>query len=393
MKRPFLFSVFALIPFFISFSCIASDIDVQIAPHSLVNQTSSSVVTVTVTNTGTNAVYVPKSLSPFYAPSNHLMTKIFKVTDASGKEVPFTGRMVRVAPRDPDTYFFKIDAGKSMSQDIDLSTDYDLTTAGTFQVSYTQGYTLTIHMDADGEIDSDYNYQASQSVSIWIAPPKTGASSHSMALSQPTQTSDGQQCTSAQTTTIRAAALEAYNVSLNALQGIETLYTVVQSEDSSGTPIYQGRIKDDATYTTWFGPTQNTGGVYYSKPSYTDYWRTNVDFEMIHFMNSIALRIGAGNYLCGCPGYDSRTAAWTIPQTRTITFCEGFFNLKQSDGFYDSQVLTLIHEVSHYVDTWGEGTGDYAYGHQGARSLAAKDKFNAVKNADNIMYYEGTYIH
>lgn len=373
----------------------ASAIDVQIAPHSVVNQTPSSVITVTVKNTSGGVVYIPKFLSPFYTPDGHLMTKLFDVKDASGKEVTFTGRMVRVAPRDPDTFFLKMEAGQSMSQDIDLSADYDLTAGGTFQVSYTQGYSVTVHTDDRGEIDGDFYFQASQSATVWIDPAMAHAVtavSHSMTSLQAPQALGSQQCTSEQLTTIRSAALAAYNVSYNALQGIKALYVVVEGQDSSGTTTYQGRIKDDATYTTWFGPTQNTGEVHYAEPRYDQYWDTDVDFEMIHFMNSISLRIGAGTYLCGCPGYDSRVAAWTIPQTQTINFCDGFFNLKQIDGGYDSQVLTVIHEVSHYVDMWGGGTGDYAYGRGAARVLATNDKFLAVRNADNIMYYEGTYV-
>lgn len=201
MKRHFQVAWIALILSFVAFESVASDIDVQIAPHSVLNQTSSSVVTVTVRNTGAGKVYIPKSLSPFYTPGNHLMTNLFKVNNASGKEVPFTGRMVRVAPRDPDTFFFVIAPGQSMSQDIDLSADYDLTATGTFQVSYVQSYATTVHTDDEGEIDSEFNYQSSVPVSVWISPPTTGVASHrgtslqALATSsvQTSVTSDGQQ--------------------------------------------------------------------------------------------------------------------------------------------------------------------------------------------------------
>lgn len=159
----------------------------QIAPHSIVNQTSSSVVTVTVQNNGTDAVYTPKSLSPFYKPGDHLMTKLFKVADSSGKDVTFTGRMVRVAPREPDTFFFKIEAGKSISQDVDLSADYDLSKGGTFQVSYSQGYTKAVHTDDQGEIDSDFDYQDSEVAAVWISPPTVNTNLHRVTSLQPLQ--------------------------------------------------------------------------------------------------------------------------------------------------------------------------------------------------------------
>lgn len=178
MKRYFLVAWTALILGSAAFNAESSDINVQIVPHSVVNQTSSSVVTVTVHNISASAVYIPKSLSPLYTPGDHLMTRLFNIADSSGKDVTFTGRMVRVAPREPDTFFFKIEAGQSMSQDLDLSADYDLSKGGTFQVSYSQGYTKAVHTDDQGEIDSDFAYQDSDVAAVWISPPAVNTKLH-----------------------------------------------------------------------------------------------------------------------------------------------------------------------------------------------------------------------
>ncbi len=377
---------------FISFACSAADIEVEIAPHSVINQTPSSVVTVTVRNVGAAAVYIPKSLSPLYTPGDHLMTRVFEVTNSEGSEAAFTGRMVKVAPRDPDTFFFKIDAGQSMSQDVDLAVDYDLAAGGAFNVSYDQAYTKAVHTDANDEIDSPLEYQASQPATIWLGPPVSPSHSRKFARLLTPVSSDGQPCTDVQLSTIRSAVSLAYNVSTKALNGIKALYTVVEGQKENGDKTYQGRIAADNAYSYWFGVPQNTGQLYSSVPSYTDYWKVDDDFVMMHFMNSVVLRVGNGRYLCGCPRYDMRTAAWTIPQSQTITFCEGFFNLKQIDGIYDSQVLTIIHELSHFVDGWGPGTGDYAYGRTWAHNLAVSSKHKAARNADNVAYYESTYI-
>lgn len=383
----------ALLSGVISFACGATDIAVQISPHSVIDQTPSSVVTVTVHNMTADAVYIPKSLSPLYTPGDHLMTKVFDVADSSGNEASFIGRMVRVAPRDPETFFFRIEPGQSMSHDVDLAADYDLSAGGAFNVSYDQAYTKTVHTDANDEIDSPLEYQGGHPATVWVGPAVSPRQSRKFSRLLTPVTSDGQQCTDAQLSTIRSAVSLAYSVSMNSLNGIKALYTVVEGRKENGDATYQGQISADNAYTYWFGAPQNTGKQYASPPSYTDYWKVDDDFVMMRFMNSVTVRIGNGRYFCGCPRYDARTAAWTIPESQTITFCEGFFNLKQIDGFYDSQVLTVIHEVSHYIDWTGPGTGDYAYGRTWAHSLAVSSKHKAVRNADNIAYYESTYIH
>ncbi|HUA80678.1 MAG TPA: M35 family metallo-endopeptidase, partial [Dyella sp.] len=70
-----------------------------------------------------------------------------------------------------------------------------------------------------------------------------------------------------------------------------------------------------------------------------------------------------------------------------INVCDRFFTLPQSAYGADNQVLTLIHEASHFSDSWGLKTSDIVYGRANARSLAASNHASAVINADNFAYW------
>ncbi len=393
MKRYLLLAWFAGFCGLLSFSGLATagtDIQVQITPHSVPNETSSSIVTVKVTNLSHGPIYIPKALSPFYIPEGHLTTNLFTVTNASGAEVKFTGRYMRIIPEDPDWYFLTIEAGQSITQDIDLASDYDLSAGGTFQVAYDQDYATAVHTDPRGQIDSPYASQASEPATIWIS----SAAAVSLKLqSLSSLPSPGQQCLSSQRDILNQATVTAYPVAYDALKALESLFYYERGTDAHGGPAYTALIKDDNAYSYWFGPARNMRQSVSYVPSYTDYWRTDDDMYMMKVANSVYLRIGAGSYLCGCAeAYDSRTAAWTNPNTQTITFCNRFFQLKPTDGPYDSQALTIIHEISHYNDWWGDGTADYAYGMQRTHEMAQAARHKAVRNADNIMYYMGTFV-
>jgi len=368
-----------------------SNIEVRIVPHSRPEVTSSSIITVTVTNVGEGDVFIPKPLSPFYVIDNHMTTKLFDVVDSTKAEVSFIGRFIRMIPEDPDWYFLKIKEGHSLSQDVDLAKDYDLSSGGSFQISYRQGFARSVHTDARGQIDSEFEYQLSDVATIWIDPSAANDyKGRSVFLGRPLQ---GKQCDSVQSSTIRQAAARGWSVATDAIRGIESLYSIKKDTDSQGRVIYSGEIKNDNAYSYWFGAPDNTSETYFVEPLIVDYWKSNIDYVMMRFMNSIALRLGTGTFYCGCDSrYDERSAGWTDPSTRTVTLCNRFFRLKLTDGPYDSQVLTLLHELSHFVDSWGPGTGDYAYGMYPSHSLAQGNRRNAVKNADSIMYYMGKYV-
>ena len=94
------------------------------------------------------------------------MTNLFSVKDAHGQQAGFIGRFVHVIPDDPESYFIKINPGQSVSADVDLSNDYDLSAGGVFSVSYTQNYSLGYSISERGEISSNPEFQKSQEAVI-----------------------------------------------------------------------------------------------------------------------------------------------------------------------------------------------------------------------------------
>lgn len=394
MKRVF-FATWMLLLGIMSEGVWASEgnqIDVQIIAHSQGPDRPSSVVTVLIRNLGSGPVFIARALSPLVTPQGHLMTNIFEVHSADGGETKFIGRHVRVSPVNPSTFFIKIDPGQSASHDMDLAADYDLSRGGAFVIRYDQSYSTNYHMNDEGEIDSDLHFQSSEIATINVSQETASAISKSFAFAPASD--PAQQCTAAQKDIIGQAMWTGNPIVYAAQQGIESLYSVKENPDPSGYPTYQGQLTQDNAYTYWFGAPVNNTAIHYAEPSYTDFWKTDDDYVMMRFMNSVFLRAGTGSVMCGCDPVDyPDTAAWTEDENLVVHYCDKFFALKMINGTSDSQVLTVIHELSHFIDMWGPGTGDYAYGQSGSNALTVSNRAKAVRNADNLMYYIGKYVH
>ena len=70
----------------------------------------------------------------WYTPFEGIKGKIFQVT-RDGNPVPYQGRMVKRGDPRPEDYV-RIDPGASRSIDVDLSSAYDLSIPGTYQVTF-----------------------------------------------------------------------------------------------------------------------------------------------------------------------------------------------------------------------------------------------------------------
>lgn len=364
-------------------------LSVQIDSQSQQSHSASNRITVTIRNVGDHAVYLPRHRTPLFTPENHLMGNLFEVRGDDGMSAKFIGRYVRISPIDPSSYFERIDPGQSLSHDVDLAADYDLSAGRHYTVRYSQAFALDIKMDARGEIARTFDAEEPSNMAEFVAD-------NGLALLMKNEAAlvdAGGVCTADQTNQIWAARYLAGGLILKANKEIQGLFTIKEGKDEFGNTTYVGQIKQDNAYAYWFGsPDNNNNQVYLSKPSYTDYWRDDDDFVMMRNINALYLRIGAEGYLCGCSSsYPPTTAAWTNTTTNTINLCDRFFALPKSDGPYDSQLLTIIDEYSHFVDSWDTATGDFAYGMSGAHDLATRNRKEAVRNADNVMYYIGTF--
>lgn len=343
-------------------------------------------ITVTLKNRGSSTLYLPKALTPLYTPDDHLMTNVFRLIDDQGRSPAFIGRYVHVLARDADAYYARIAPGEELSHELNLTSDYSLVPGNHYTISYEQPYAHGYQEDEHGNISDDASRVRSNEIDIVASMDVPTSQSRARP-----QTSSGQ-CTEDQMKAVGAARSESYQWVTKALSHLKGLYFVELGKNEFGTTTYSGRLKQDNIYDYWIGPADNNGAPYLSRPSYTNYWRDNDDFVMMNSLSSVALRIGGESYLCGCPStYPWNTAAWTQTAPRNIIhLCDYFFSLPTSDGAYDSQRLTIIHEISHFVDSWGAETADYAYGRDEAHAHTTSNREQAVRNADNLMYFVGS---
>ncbi|MBS0428153.1 MAG: hypothetical protein JSR41_12805 [Proteobacteria bacterium] len=71
--------------------------------------------------------------------------------------------------------------------------------------------------------------------------------------------------------------------------------------------------------------------------------------------------------------------------THTIAINLGFCALRETSQTTDSQLSTLLHEVTHFEDTFG--SADLAYTMWSALRLARSNPAVAISNADNLVGY------
>jgi hypothetical protein len=347
----------------------------------------SGVIVVTVRNMTDAALYLPKPFTPLYTPQDHLMNKIFQVFGEDGKEAKFIGRFIRPLQDNPNDYYGRIEPGQAISHEVDLATDYDLSKGGSYQITYQQPFVRHIKMDENGQIAGHDEFAPESSLDIWVNASLV--LKKSAEIVRPLTDGTSQVCLQDKQDVIDDAKQNVLPWTKKAKEHLNNLYYNEPEIDGSGTTVYSPKIRQDAAYEEWFGtPDNNTPGE--DLPwNYAEYVDAD-DFVMFGAVSNIISRYGGEKYECGCgEGYEN-TAAWAETQKNLIHICDKFFTLPREYGRGDSQLLTLIHELSHFPGSYGPETVDYAYGMESARTLVGTDRHKAVRNGDNLMYFIGT---
>ncbi|WP_224009177.1 M35 family metallo-endopeptidase [Paraburkholderia tropica] len=74
--------------------------------------------------------------------------------------------------------------------------------------------------------------------------------------------------------------------------------------------------------------------------------------------------------------------------THTIAIQERFCTLdNKSAATMDSKQLTIVHECTHFIDTFGSVDYNNTYGQFLSKRLAQSEPKMAIQNADNISWY------
>lgn len=310
----------------------------------VLQSTDDVVVNVKFTNTSNVDQYVLKHSTPFGEASAPLFSVV-----RDGVAVPYLGKLIkRVAPTSADYLVLK--PGKSYTQQVELSSQYDLSKTGNYSIKYQAG---SEHLfgkgGAQGLVASNSAGELnSESVSLWV-------NGHQNAAVAP-----------APTLASLAGSLSYTNCSASRQSAIATAFASAKTY-ANNSLAYLNAGTQGSRYKTWFGT----------------YTSSNYATVKDHF-SKISSAMANQAFVVDCSCTDTGTYAYVYPsQPYKIYVCGAFWNAPNTGT--DSKAGTLVHESSHF--TVLGGTQDYAYGQSAAKSLAISSPSKAIFNADSHEYF------
>lgn len=317
------------------------------------NYTSAEDIKVMVTLTNEEAV--PVRVLKWYTPADGVEEALFKVS-ANGVAIDYLGaHYKRPAAQQKD--YIQLKSGQSVSYEVELSSLYDLSKTGQYEISYhAESHTLftnnpgqdkklaRLGIDGINSAPVSFYLEAKQGGIVTTAKPGDGGGT----------TVDGVtftgRCSNTQQTSTLAGLAAAKSMSADA-----KLYMTSYASPSSS-----------VRYKTWFG-------------NY-DAGRWNTVKNNFSNINS-TLNTQPMTFDCSCK---KSYYAYVYPtQPYKVYLCNAFWTAPTSGT--DSKGGTIVHEVSHFNVV--AGTDDLAYGQSAAKSLAVSDPAQAIQNADSHEYF------
>jgi hypothetical protein len=125
-------------------------------------------IVVTLTNHGSAPLYLDRTHTPPMTTADRLAWPLFTVTDLHGAPVTFVRQNAPVGTTDAAGSFLPLEAGRTLSNTIDLGTVYKLGPRRSYMVSYRQPVTRTSSAYAQGTIPEDPAYVDSNSLFIIV---------------------------------------------------------------------------------------------------------------------------------------------------------------------------------------------------------------------------------
>lgn len=303
------------------------------------------VIHVLIENQGKNPVKVLK----WYTPAEDVEEPLFAVSN-NGKAVDYTGAHYK-RPAATGNDYVVLQAGESLSRDVDLGTYYDLSSSGDYSVTYDVG-----SWNLFSEKGSDRNKVetlSSNTLTLPIVGRAASSKSSANTASYSAAVTGGStfnKCTTAQQATVTTARNDASAYAASALSYLNT----------------KAGSQPTLRYTTWFGT----------------YLNTRYSTVTSHFSSlSSTLDTASMTFDCGCR---KKYYAYVYPtQPYTVYLCSVFWTAPATGT--DSKAGTLIHETSHFNVV--ASTDDWAYGQTNAKNLAVSDPTKAIDNADSHEYF------
>jgi peptidyl-Lys metalloendopeptidase len=330
------------------------------SPASTQSAAHDVMVDVTMTNFSSEPVQVLR----WYTPLEQASSGLFKVT-RNGEVVDYVGALVkRGVPTAAD--YVTIAAGDSMTRPVKLSSLYDFSATGVYNVEYDVASMHTyrgklpgtaLSADASQRAAGQLQQLSSNTIAMTILGGSTVPAQDSL-VARGYVSADF----AATVTTIGCSAAQA-TAATTALRSAETYASESLAYLNAGTR--------GPRYTTWFGV--------FSASRYA-----TVTTHFRNISSAASTRAIALDCSTCRSGPNANAFAYVFAnQPYRIYLCNAFWSAPNTGT--DSRAGTLVHELSHF--TVLAGTNDRAYGQTAARRLATTNPAAAVANADNHEYF------
>jgi peptidyl-Lys metalloendopeptidase len=306
----------------------------------------------------TNDEKVPVKILKWYTAADGVEESLFKVV-VDGEERHYLGaHYKRPAPSKND--YIKLKSGESVSYDVELSSIYDMSETGNYDISYNVSSMQLFapnpgqekklaRLGIDGINSDEVNfYVEGREFKGGMSKGKPGTGDGGGTT--PGGISFTGRCSNTQQTDILSGLAAAKSMAANSKSYLQ------------GTNDKAGSVR----YNTWFGNYDASR------------WNTvTSNFSKIDSsLNNEAL-----TFDCSCK---KSYFAYVYPtQPYKIYMCNAFWSAPTTGT--DSKGGTIVHEVSHFNIV--AGTDDVVYGQSGAKSLAISNPAQAIQNADSHEYF------
>ena len=277
---------------------------------------------------------------------------IFKITK-DGVEVEFYGpHYKRQAPVEKD--FIKLKSGESLTQTFELTSLYDMSEAGNYEIAYD---VISFHLFSNKGQQKKAEKLQSNATVIYIEGFESKGTS---ANKGKPGGGDAGDCIGGTCFTGRCSAGEKNQL-------ISALAAADQIANNSVSYLNNHSANNTSSrYNTWFG--NATSARYNTAVAHFDAINDAIDTKPITFD-------------CSCK---KSYFAYVYPnQPYKVYMCNAFWSANELGT--DSRAGTIIHELSHFNAV--AGTDDIVYGQSGAQSLANSDPDQALNNADSHEYF------
>jgi hypothetical protein len=304
-------------------SAASSRLSVILSKPDSVRDADAGKVVVTIKNNSAEPLFLPDVRTPLSKSNGHILGNFLEVRNDQGEQANFIGIFAHI-PRITMDFYTRIEPGQSLTEIINLASDYDLSGGGHFRVSYDQPFEDNVEFDEYGEVRGNLDIVKSNVLDIWVSASLAAASKH-LALA-PTAISDlpalpnlpELSCKAENLSPIFSARMTMASWLSKAEAYLENLYETEEVQvtvEGKDVTQYRPLIKPDFKYQYWFGAPGNDPQIYASRPKYNEIWDRD-DFYPFKQLTAIKERSAAPDfhYSCGCPAGTKPTVAATSPR-------------------------------------------------------------------------------